>query len=160
VDGWESATALAPLLGKLHRAAKVAAASRGDAEMIPRFIGKMLPSDEKTRAAIFAVVSFFAGTLFSPFCAFTITGTLVSIQERATFPMIEQRIEVTRRAISAIPCDQRILAFAPLVNEAIQWNLRIAHEKQANQLWYSDYFSTDEWNRLTSIPLPCENSND
>ena len=124
--------------------------------MIPRVMNAVLPSDEKKRAAIFAGVSFLAGMMISPILSFTITGTLSSLQERATFPMLERRIEIVRTAIHQAPCDTRILAFAPLIHEAVQWNLRIAHEQEANRHLLTTLFSTDRWNALTLIPLPCE----
>ena len=128
--------------------------------MIPKFINKWLPEDEEERAKVFAVAGsiagFLAGTMFSPFFSFTITGSLMSLQERATFPMLLQRSEVVRHAMLAVPCDERILAFSPLIAQAVDWNTRIAHEKEANLHTLTDYFSTDRWNSTAPIPLPCE----
>ena len=127
--------------------------------MIPRWVNRYLPEDEKTRARLFTVVGsvagFLAGTIFSPFFSFTISGTLMSIQERATLPMLVERSEVVRRAIAEVPCDGRILAYAPVIQQAVEWNVRVAHEQEANRHWYSDYFSSDGWDRVAGIPLPC-----
>lgn len=124
--------------------------------MIPRFINSLLPTSETKRATVFAVASFLAGALCSPFFGFVITGTLGSFQERATFPMLAQKIEFVRASSALIPCDSRVLAFAPIIAEVVGWNLRIAHEQEANRHWYSDYFSPDGWNSLKPIPIPCE----
>lgn len=86
---------------------------------------------------------------------FFTVGLLQSLQERMTFPMIEQRIEVVRRAASQMSCPPAV-ADAPIMAQVLDWDLRISHEKQSNLLWYSDLFSTDQWNNVEAIPLPCE----
>lgn len=124
--------------------------------MIPTLLNRYLPEKEEDRARLFAVAGFLAGVMCSPFFSFVITGSLTSLQERATFPMIERRIEVVRQEMAQVRCDDRILAFAPLIAQAVDWNTRLAHEKEANTHFYSDYFSTDQWNQVEPIPLPCD----
>ena len=86
---------------------------------------------------------------------FLTVGVLASIQERFTFPMLDSRIGVVRIAARQMVCPPSV-ADAPIVAQVLEWNLRIAHEQEANRHWYSDGFSTDRWNRVARIPLPCE----
>ena len=100
-----------------------------------------------------------AGVLLFPLiqqaAPFFTIGILQSIQERFTFPMIEQRIEVVRRAAAASPCPIPV-ADQAIIGQVLEWNLRMAHEQEANRQWYADIFSTDRWNDVQEIPLPCE----
>lgn len=86
---------------------------------------------------------------------FFTVGVLSSLQERATFPMLVERMEVVRRAGAAMSCPPSV-ADQPIVAQIMEWDLRIAHEQEANRHWWSDYFSTDRWNAVKPIALPCE----
>ena len=86
---------------------------------------------------------------------FLTVGVLSSIQERLVFPMIQARIETVRKAAESVPCPAPV-ADQAIVAQALEWNLRIAHEQEANRHWYSDVFSTDRWNGVTRIAMPCE----
>ncbi len=123
--------------------------------MIPRGLNRVLPQDEKKRAAIFAAVSFLAGMMLSPVMSFTIIGTLASLQERAIMPMLSQRIEVVREASRHISCPPSV-ADAPIVQAILDWNLRVAHERESNQHWMTDLFSPDGWLSIEPIAFPCE----
>ncbi len=92
-------------------------------------------------------------TLVGPF---VVTGVLTSFQERATMPMLKQRIEWVRHAAAQVPCDNRIIPFGSLINQTVEWNMRIVHEQEANRHWYSDLLSSDKWNDIKTIPVPCE----
>ena len=83
-----------------------------------------------------------------------IGGVLQSVQERLTFPMLVQRIETVREAMAELPCPAP-MADQSVVAEALQWNLRIAHEQEANRHFWSDLFSTDRWNAVEPIPWEC-----
>ncbi len=102
-------------------------------------------------------ISFLVGIMLSPVMSFTITGVLTSVQERAVFPMWAARIEVVRSASRHVSCPPTV-ADAPIVQAALDWSLRIRHEQQANQLWYSDMFSPDGWNAIEPIAFPCEDT--
>ena len=117
--------------------------------MIPGFIERRLPKEERKRAAIFAAVSFVAGMMMSPFCSFVITGSLASLQERATFPMLRSEIESYRELPVAVQCSPQV------ANTIAAWNARIEHEHESNRHWYSDGFSTDRWNAVSVIELRC-----
>lgn len=102
-------------------------------------------------------------------------GVLDGLKERFTFSMIEKRIEVIRRAAAHVQCPPTF-ADQPIVVQILDWNTRTVHEKESNQrknwliywttnlltLGYypinsiSDIFSTDRWNTVQEIPLPCE----
>lgn len=85
---------------------------------------------------------------------FFTVGVLQSLQERLTFPMIMQRIEVVREAARSVPCPAPV-ADQSIIQQILEWDGRIAHEQEANRHWYSDYFSTDRWNEVRPIALPC-----
>ena len=124
--------------------------------MIPRSINRWLPSDEKGRAAIFAVAAFVSGAIFPALFGFGINGVLGSLQERAAFPMNVQRIEYDRAQVKTIACGLEALPFQPLMADAISWNLRIVHEHEAQRHWYSRWFSPRSWLKVELIALPCE----
>jgi len=84
-----------------------------------------------------------------------INGVLAAVQERASFPMLNAQIERVREDMEHIPCSGEVVAFQGLVSKAVEWNIRIAHEQQANGIWYADYFSTDRWNDVEPVSLPC-----
>lgn len=124
--------------------------------MIPEWLNRWLPSEEKYRARVFAILAFIGGLFFSPLASFTMNGTLASVQERAAFPMLQSQIEWTRSAALTIPCDERVLAFAPVIATAVELDRRISHEQEAQRHWYSRWFSRRAWLTVKLIPLPCE----
>jgi hypothetical protein len=106
---------------------------------------------------------------------YMVVGFLDGLKERFTFTMLEKRIEVIRHAASGIQCPPSF-ADQPIVVQILDWDTRIVHEQESNQrknqliywptylltLGYypinslSDIFSTDRWNDVQEIPLPCE----
>ena len=124
--------------------------------MIPRFLNNWLPADEKSRAQIFTGIAFVLGLLCSPVASFVMNGTMSSLQERGTFPMIQQQIEWTRSVAATIPCDGRVLAFAPIIASVVEMDRRIAHEHEAQMHLYSRFFSRRAWLQVELIPVPCE----
>lgn len=117
---------------------------------------KWLPHDEKKRAALIGACAFVVGMIGPQLLGFPITGTMMSLQERAAWPMLVQQIEWTRSVAATIPCDNRVLAFAPIIAAVTELDRRIAHEHEAQQHWYSRYFSRRAWLTVKLIPLPCE----
>jgi hypothetical protein len=81
---------------------------------------------------------------------FFTVGILQSIQERITFPMIQAEIDSFRFLPDSVKCTPQIS------NTIAGWNARIQHEHEANRHLWSDAFSTDRWNSVEPIPLPCE----
>lgn len=88
---------------------------------------------------------------------FFVTGALASLAERITFPMIEQRIEVVRRAAWSVTCPPNV-ADAPVVQAILDWEQRRAHEVENNRVPWTvlDLMATDEWNRIRPLTFPCE----
>ena len=83
------------------------------------------------------------------------SALMPSIQERLSMPMLIQRIEWVRITAATLPvCDQRILAYAPVIAEVTTWNLRIVHEQMANKVWWSDWLSPDQWLSIPLIRMP------
>ena len=89
------------------------------------------------------------------------SALMPSIQERLSMPMLIQRIEWVRITAATLPvCDQRILAYAPVIAEVTTWNLRIVHEQMANKVWWSDWLSPDQWLSVPLIRMPiCQQQN-
>ncbi len=100
-------------------------------------------------------ISFLVGIMLSPVMSFTVMGMLTSFQERAIMPMLTERAAVVRRAARHMSCPPTV-ADAPIVQAAMDWNLRIVHERESNRHWYSDWASSDGWNAIEPIAFPCE----
>ena len=94
-------------------------------------------------------------TLVGPTCVSTLVN---SVQDRLSMPMYIQRIEWVRSSSAGLPCGTAMIPFAPIVNEVVYWNLRIVHEQEANKHLYSDWLTSDKWNSIQIIPVPCSNA--
>lgn len=134
------------------------------ARILPaRAAAKLISLTARQRAAalvLLGIAGGFLGLLIALGIApWAVTGVLASLQERATFPMLQAQIEQVRADSKAVRCDVENAAFAPVVALVEQWNTRIAHEREANKHWYSDLFSTDRWNAVERIVLPCQSQN-
>jgi len=79
------------------------------------------------------------------------TGLYAVVMERLQFPMIASEIESLRKDVAAAPCNSN----AMLIANAADWNQRIEHEHEANQHWFSDWASTDRWQQVQRIEIPC-----
>lgn len=121
-----------------------------------KFAEKYLPAEEQDRAVLIGTLAFLAGMLGPQLLGFPITGLFGSLQERAAFPMVRQQYELIRSVAAGTPCDDRVLAFAPVIAAVMEANRRIAHEHEAQQHLYSRYFSRRAWLDVELIPVPCE----
>lgn len=83
---------------------------------------------------------------------FFTVGVLSSVQERFTFEMLTAEINTYRDYSDSVKCSPQIR------NTIAGWNARIEHEHESNRHWWSDYFSTDRWNAVKTIPLHCEDN--
>ena len=70
--------------------------------------------------------------------------------------MIEQRIDVVRSAAGQMSCPPQV-SDQPIVAQVMEWNMRMAHEHESNRVHWTllDILSTDEWNRVRLIEMPC-----
>lgn len=115
------------------------------------FIDRLLPRDGKLRGLVLLIIGGVFG-LIGPWCA---NGILASFAERASFPMTLQRIQFLRETAATIPCDERVLAFAPIVAQVTDMDLRITHEHETQRHLYSRFFSPRAWLQVEPIPVPC-----
>ena len=85
-----------------------------------------------------------------------VNGILDGVKERVTFPMLEQRMNVIRGAARHMRCPPSY-ADQPIIAQILEWNARIAHEHESNRVHWTllDVLSTDEWNRIPLIEIPC-----
>jgi hypothetical protein len=114
---------------------------------------RWLPRD---RPLALVVGGVFVGLIGPALTGWMITGVTSAGMEYATFPMQQERIRYIRETLPSVPCSVEVVAFQSLISEAVAWNLRIAHEKEANRRWYADPFSPDGWLSVEPINLPCE----
>lgn len=82
-------------------------------------------------------------------------GLFASVVEYATFPMIQQRIETVRHAAVEMPCLTIGIAYQPVVAAVLDWNTRIAHEREAKRHLYSRWLSPQGWLQVQQIQMPC-----
>jgi len=80
---------------------------------------------------------------------FAASSLMISLQERATFPMIMAEIESYRALPESVKCSPQIS------NTIANLNARVAHEKESNRHGFSDLFSTDRWNNVQPITVTC-----
>lgn len=95
------------------------------------------------------------GTILGMVGPWAVTGILTSYQERITFPLLYERLEVTRNAAADMPCSLTSMAYQSVVADVLDWNKFIAYRKEANKHWWSDWFFNDLWSGVELIPLPC-----
>lgn len=81
-----------------------------------------------------------------------VTGVYTALTERVQFYLILSEVESLRHDVMTAPCSSN----AMLLAQAAEWNRRIAHEHEANKHWYSDWASTDKWDRIKRIGIPCQ----
>lgn len=136
----------------MRRQSRMSGDSGGEPLNLLTVIDQLLPKNGKTRGVILLVVGSFFG-LVGPWC---VNGVLASFQERAAFPMLQQEIEWTRQASASIPCDSRVLAYAPIISSLTIFNQRIVHERETQQHLYSRFFSPRSWLQVRPIPIPCQ----
>ncbi len=83
-----------------------------------------------------------------------------SLQDRVKFPMYAKQIEWVRQAAKTMPCGLDAMTFQPLVQQVIEWNEEIVHQQEANRHWGTDLLTTDQWDAVQTIPLPCSGKDD
>lgn len=82
-----------------------------------------------------------------------------SMVDRAKFPLHAKQIEWVRLAAKTMPCDDTV-TFQPLVQQIVEWDQQIVHQQEANRHWVLDLLTTDRWDTVEPIPLPCTEAKD
>jgi hypothetical protein len=120
---------------------------------IDALVDWLLPKNRRLRVLSLLLIGAGLGcaALITPF---TGAGVLAAAMEHATFRMQAARIEVIRDALAQVPCGVEGVAFQGVIVQAVVHNERIAHEKVANSIWYSDPFSPDDWLDVPLLALP------